>query len=61
MFFKKIRTEEYITEVKKNTLEGTNSRLEDAEGLISILEDMMLKITPNSKEKNLNKESLKDI
>ena len=53
-----------ITEMK-NTLEGTNSRITEAEEWVSELEDRMMEITAaeQNKEKRIkrNKDSLRDI
>ena len=45
----------------KNTLEGTDSRLDDTEEWISELEDRVVAIMEQAKKKNRNKDSLRDL
>ena len=54
-----------INQIKKNTLEGTNSRITDAEDRISEVEDRMVEIneTERRKEKiiKINQDKLRDL
>ena len=54
-----------INQIKKNTLEGTNSRITDAEDRISEVEDRMVEIneTERRKEKiiKINQENLREL
>ena len=51
-----------ITEIK-NTLEGTNSRITDAEDRISEVEDRMVEINEAERKKRIkrNEENLRDL
>ena len=40
-----------INEIKKNTLEGTNSRITEAEDRISEIEDRMVEINESERKK----------
>ena len=42
-----------INEIKKNTLEGTNSRIKETEDRISEVEDTMLEINESERRKEL--------
>ena len=44
-----------INEIKKNTLEGTNSRITEAEDRISEIEDRMLEINETERKKEKQK------
>ena len=54
-----------INEIKKNTLEGTDSRITEAEDRISEVEDRMVEIneTERKKEKRIkrNEDNLRDL
>ena len=54
-----------INEIKKNTLEGTNSRKTEAKDRISMVEDRMVEINEvqRKKEKKIkrNKDNLRDL
>ena len=49
-----------INEIK-NTLEGTNSRITEAEDRISEVEDRMVEINEAEKKKELNEDNLRDL
>ena len=49
-----------ITEIK-NTLEGTNSRITEAEERISEVEDRMGEINEAERKKELNEDNLRDL
>ena len=45
----------------KNTLEGTNSRIMEAEDRISEVEDIMVEINESERKKELNEDKLRDL
>ena len=49
-----------ITEIK-STLEGTNSRITEAEERISEVEDRMVEINEAERKKELNDDNLRDL
>ena len=54
-----------ITEIKKNTLEGTNSRITEAEDRVSEMKDRMVEINEAERKKETrikrNEDNLRDL